>query len=99
MGMALYGAPAPTGGVTGAGGAGATGGNVGSGGAGAKGGNVGSGGEMAVPAYGISPFTGGTKGTDADAGDAAAPKGSGGTFSALYGGPPQNIYGAPPAPK
>lgn len=85
--MALYGAPAPTGGTTGAGGAGA------------KGGNVGTGGEMAIPAYGLPAFTGGRPGTDTDAGDASAPKGTGGTFSALYGGPPHNLYGAPPAPK
>jgi hypothetical protein len=88
MGMALYGAPAPTGGVTGAGGTTA------------KGGNIGSGGELAVPLYGLPSFTGGTTGTDTDAGDAdASTTGSGGTFSALYGAPPQNIYGAPPAPK
>jgi hypothetical protein len=71
MAMALYGAPAPTGGMTGAGGTTN------------KGGNVGSGGEMAVPAYGLPAFTGGKPGTDPDAGDAAA----GGSFSALYGLP------------
>jgi hypothetical protein len=58
-------------------------------GTGAKGGNVGTGGEMAVPAYGLPAFTGGKPGTDTDAGDAGAPKGTGGTFSALYGLPPK----------
>lgn len=69
-----------------------TGGTGGAGGASAKGGNVG-----CCPPYGLPPFTGGTTGADAGNADAAL-KGSGGTFSALYGGPPQTIYGAP-APK
>jgi hypothetical protein len=62
------------------------------------GGNVGAGGETIAPPYGISIFTGGT--TGADAGKDGAAGGAGGNFGVPhYGGPPQSLYGAPPAPK
>jgi hypothetical protein len=84
IGVAPYGAPFPTGGTTGAG---------------ATGGNIGAGGEIFLPPYGLPPFTGGTTGADAG-NDGAAAGGAGGNFGAPhYGGPPQSLYGAPPAPK
>jgi hypothetical protein len=60
-----------------------------------SGGATGSGGEMALPLYG-APFIPPDAGSDAAAD--AAPTGAGGSFAALYGAAPGNIYGAPPAP-